>query len=438
MAFSITPAPSLWHDVITEARWFSSHGEDARIARIDAGPWYRVTDEVAVRSEFATVVAGAHEEHEAIYHLIVGYRPTGQADPSVVIGCVEETSDGVTQTFDVVDATSDPLARDALVDALVDSTTPGPMTWLSAPPPPGIPATTAAGFSSNTLLLLGEEILLKIIRRLPGGAAIEAEMLGGLNGSALAPRLLGVFALETAEGESEPITLGLAIERLANRGDGWELAVAACQAGRSFAAEAQELGQTLRLLHDRLADVFPTEQRPRHELTAALHAHALDATADIAPLSAHISEIDRVLGPDGDADTSVVTQRVHGDFHLGQVLATDDGWRAIDFEGEPLKTPQERRQADSPLRDVAGLLRSLDYARAHHPEPDSEAARAWGEEARAAALDGYGPIDDPGLLAAYELDKALYEVVYELHHRPDWAPIPLRAVATILAGAAEK
>jgi len=126
------------------------------------------------------------------------------------------------------------------------------------------------------------------------------------------------------------------------------------------------------------------------------------------------------------------TQRVHGDFHLGQTLHTPSGWKIIDFEGEPVKTMAERRAPDAVWRDVAGMLRSFDYAAASVPGPRST---AWAAACRAAFLSGYtgaelGP-SEANLLRAYEADKAIYEVVYEMRNRPDWIDIPLRAVADL-------
>ena len=119
-------------------------------------------------------------------------------------------------------------------------------------------------------------------------------------------------------------------------------------------------------------------------------------------------------------------ERVHGDLHLGQVLRTPDTYILIDFEGEPDRPLAERRRPDSPLRDVAGILRSLDYA-AHVAGAGPE----WAEAAGDAFLEGYGVERSP-LLDAYVLDKALYEVVYEARNRPTWLPIPVRAVTRLL------
>jgi len=132
------------------------------------------------------------------------------------------------------------------------------------------------------------------------------------------------------------------------------------------------------------------------------------------------------------ADRQLSTQRVHGDFHLGQTLHTPGGWKIIDFEGEPVKSLAERAEPDSVWRDIAGMLRSFDYAAASVPGPDS---RRWADDCRAAFLEGYagGPMasEDEVVLRAYEADKAVYEVVYEVRNRPDWVNIPLAAVAAI-------
>jgi maltokinase len=127
-------------------------------------------------------------------------------------------------------------------------------------------------------------------------------------------------------------------------------------------------------------------------------------------------------------------QRVHGDFHLGQTLHTPSGWKIIDFEGEPAKTMAERRAPDSVWRDVAGMLRSFDYAAASVPGRQSA---TWATQCRTAFLNGYVDKKLDGtqasVLRAYEADKAIYEVVYEMRNRPDWIDIPLRAVAELAA-----
>jgi maltokinase len=124
-------------------------------------------------------------------------------------------------------------------------------------------------------------------------------------------------------------------------------------------------------------------------------------------------------------------QRIHGDLHLGQCLRAADGtWSLIDFEGEPARPLAERRLPQPPVRDIAGMLRSFDYA-AHSVRPP---APDWARGCRAAYCAGYAqvagrdPRTDAVLLRAFETDKAVYEVLYEARHRPDWLPVPLSAI----------
>jgi maltokinase len=129
-------------------------------------------------------------------------------------------------------------------------------------------------------------------------------------------------------------------------------------------------------------------------------------------------------------------QRIHGDLHLGQVLAVPNGgWRLVDFEGEPLRPMTERDEPDIPLRDVAGMLRSFDYASAVGGGPD---AAEWAARCRAAFLAAYSGIPgaaeiDDVLLRALVLDKAVYESIYEARNRPEWLPIPLAGIDSALS-----
>jgi maltose alpha-D-glucosyltransferase / alpha-amylase len=147
--------------------------------------------------------------------------------------------------------------------------------------------------------------------------------------------------------------------------------------------------------------------------------------------------------------------RIHGDYHLGQVLVARNDWVIVDFEGEPARTLAERRAKESPLRDVAGMLRSFAYARhaALHratPQTGDDSVRwdallqAWEHATRDTFVNVYDEVARAchlyesfaavqPLIALFEIEKALYELRYELGNRPDWAPIPLRALTTFSA-----
>ncbi len=388
-----------WLEYLQRARWYAGKDE-GRLGGIEPLGWYTPAGVLpAVRSELAAVERSDDAE---TYHLLVGYLPPGTAEPEAF---VERASLPEFGEVDVVDAAASVTAMEALVGVTGNS---GPVRLLPSK-------------QSNSAAVAGDT-LLKIYRRLRPGINPEPELLAALAGGPV-PALRGVI-------RERDYDLLAAIEFLPDATDGWEFATAACAAERPIDDEAGDLGRALRDIHTRLAAAFGT----RTSSGAALRARLLDdldeTVAAVPQLQPHRAVLAAVL--DGLPDGEIPTQRVHGDFHLGQVLLTAHGWRIIDFEGEPGAPIAERRAFDTPWRDVAGLLRSLDYARSAHPEPSGRAATQWCERVRAAFLAGYG--DDPGafpVMFAHEVARMVYEVGYEVRNRPDWVGIPLSAVENV-------
>ena len=300
------------------------------------------------------------------------------------------------------------------------------------------------GQQSNTSVILGDTAILKLFRKLELGHNLDIEVHAALNAAGISD-VAGLYGwIEgswVAGGRQLDADLAMVIEKLAGAVDGWELALDSLRrvhasnavwTGSGFAAEAEALGRGLAEIHHALRSSFhATHVLGAH--IAVIMMNRLHEAARISPaLAPHVPGLLRCFAELG-AET-LDTQRVHGDFHLGQTLHTPSGWKIIDFEGEPAKTMAERRAPDSVWRDVAGMLRSFDYAAASVPGPYSA---AWAAECRAAFLHGYTGAElsatEAGLLRAYEADKAIYEVVYETRNRPDWVGIPLRAVSELAA-----
>jgi maltokinase len=241
--------------------------------------------------------------------------------------------------------------------------------------------------------------------------------------------------------------------------DGWDLALASVRtlyadpevhahdSGGDFAGESARLGDALREVHQTLRDHFPAETRPASEAAelAAAMTGRLDAALGVVPeLAEHAGGLRATFASVSKLD-GLDVQQVHGDLHLGQTLRTSHGWKIVDFEGEPAKPLAERQRPDSPWRDVAGMLRSFDYAARvvqrslSTSDADAELidarAQEWSERNKnhflyAYAGGGLTP-EQQVLLDAYIADKAVYETVYETRNRPSWVTIPLQAVARI-------
>ncbi len=311
---------------------------------------------------------------------------------------------------------------------------------------------------SNTSLVYGHSAILKMFRRIDPGPNPDAEIHRALHavGSTHIAQPLGEIVGPV---DGEETTLGLMTEFFANSAEGWAMATSsvrdlmsegdlrADEVGGDFAAESHRLGEAVAAVHNDLARAFGTVDAPVDELVKILDRMREDANAaaDLVPsLVEHREAITAAFGRAADHVGGITLQRIHGDLHLGQVLRTLTGWSVIDFEGEPAKPLEFRRSMQSPLKDVAGMLRSFDYAaRGLVVNPHSDAqhkyrAAEWAQRNRKAFCDGYAaaagtdPRSAGSLLRAFELDKAIYEVVYEHGHRPLWEAIPLQAVVALI------
>jgi len=413
----------LWSSYLPTTRWFQGKGLALRHLDLEPLGWYADGPDLWVRSELAQLDLEGGDgvtTHET-YHLLVGYARPGTAEPGAVIGRTDAVGLG---PVDVLDAPRSPRALHAFLRAICRPDTPG-VAWLADTPDPDAPVRLFTGEQSHTSVAIGDSVLLKLYRRLASGPSLEPEVLGDLarqGAGAIVPALIGTWRTPDATTD-----LGFFQQLVPQARDGYEDAVRACAAGESLAEPMRALGATLADLHARLRDAYGTGTTRASRITGAM-AHRLDqACAELAQLDALRPGLEAQLRV---PDTDVVLQRIHGDFHLGQVLLGPHGWVIIDFEGEPLKTPRERREPDSAWRDVAGLLRSLDYARHTHPDPDGAPARAWLHDARTGFLTGYLGHDATvaPLLPAYEIDKAVYELRYETRNRPDWVATPWQAL----------
>ena len=388
----------------------------------------------------------------AWYQLLLGMRPSG------------ETADFLhTHEHAVLGSTDDAYYYDATLDTelariLLEVISGGEQRADRARP--------TSSEQSNTSIVFDDRVILKVFRQLRAGRNPDVEVSTALDGAGFAHVAKPLLAWR-----EEPFVLAFGQEFLAGGSEGWALALTSLRSllnssdadvpadsGGDFAYEAERLGRVSAELHLAMHEVFgparaDEARRGWETLVQGLPGRLITAARTV--------EKD-LLGPAGPllerlrsvSDPGPVF-RVHGDYHLGQVMRTDRGWYVLDFEGEPDKPVAERIAPASPLKDVSGMLRSFHYASrfalieralAEWGQVESS-ARAWEAHNRQAFLDGYhghpeisallpDPANAPAVMTGYELDKALYELEYELAHRPEWVSIPLDALENLVEGGA--
>jgi maltokinase len=314
------------------------------------------------------------------------------------------------------------------------------------------------GEQSNTSIVFDEELILKVFRRLEAGINPELELLRFLTqrGFENIARLEGWYGYS---GRPMDVTLGILQEFVRGGLDGWERALDSMDGdGGAFVASLHRLGEVTGHMHTLLGseplDPNFSPEEPSSEALGLLTASIDDEIEEVfvglpddnealEPIRGRGEEVRDRLRLLSQLGSSGRVIRHHGDFHLGQTLWADDDWVLLDFEGEPARSLPERRRKRSPLRDVAGMLRSFAYAAsASSFLRGVEAPDGWEQAARDGFLDGYHATIDPSLvpsgsamdklLAVFELEKAVYELRYELDHRPDWVAIPVAGITRML------
>ena len=311
---------------------------------------------------------------------------------------------------------------------------------------------------SNSSVVFGDRLALKLFRKLEPGINPELEMLRFLTAHEY-PNIAPLYGWYEYEGGALAATLAVAQQFIVGGTDGWELALdEIATAPDTFLDRIVTLGSATARLHSVLAtdagDPAFSPQDPSSEFLNLLKATLDDQLErvfghlpddpSVAPIAGLEQEVRERITLPSQGPIGGKSIRIHGDYHLGQTLYAQNDWTLLDFEGEPARPLNARRQKRSPLRDVASMLRSFSYATwAVKLQRGQEAPADFEERARTAFLDAYFDGVDPallpsggqsqiaGLLKTFELEKALYELQYELDNRPDWVPIPVAGILRI-------
>ncbi|MGO1354371.1 maltokinase N-terminal cap-like domain-containing protein [Brachybacterium tyrofermentans] len=468
-------------DWMPNQRWFAHMGAGTPEVSIRGWAPLRVApDHVVVLVVVGARFAGT-EPAEALYQVPLLIRPedspaadrrTTDQDEGSEVSVLETPAarvrvhdalrdvDGRAAVFALL--ASDEQAQGPGMSVLAHRTAPGSPLPLG----PGLRSRILSGEQSNTSIIVEPEgtspIILKLFRVLHDGENPDVVLQGALTaaGSTRVPRLIGSASLELGDLRTHSL---FAQEFLPGVEDAWRTALRLAVAGEDFSAAARGLGEAVSEVHRDLAGALGTtmtDDALRAGMVEQMRSRAAMVAAEVPQVAAHRTALDALLDAALDVPWPPM-QRIHGDLHLGQVLLVPDrGWVLLDFEGEPLRPLAQRSLPDSPLRDVAGMLRSLDYVGGAVALEQGADASSWVRAARAAFLEGcMGAADgstgtaaaegdahaDPNanatadthalgvLLAAFEADKAVYEALYESRNRPDWLPIPLAALERISA-----
>jgi maltokinase len=447
---------------ISEARWFGGKGRDLEVTGVRRLGVLGESPTLLV--DLVTVTYRDEEGGQEFYQLpLAAYAEPQDHLEHAFVGAWDDEDAGAVHVYDAV---HDRAAMAHLLTAFDHPPTEGGLRFERLPGHE-IDLTTHStlfkGEQSNSSVAFGDDSLFKVFRKITPGRNPDITIHEVLTraGSDHVAALYGWLETDSLVPD-QVLQLGMLQQFLRTASDGWELALAsvrnlfaegdlhADEVGGDFAGEAARLGVALRETHETLAEHFPRRTRDTAEQAAlaAAMGERLDAAVRVVPeLEEHAAALREIFGQVAGL-AEVPVQQIHADLHLGQTLRTVKGWKIVDFEGEPAKPLAERVLPDSPWRDVAGMLRSFDYAPrvVEQTYGDSEPVGAeqrafraaeWSKRNRDAFLRAYadGPLTDDEhlLLSAYVADKAVYEAVYEARNRPTWISIPLDAIAKVVA-----
>jgi maltokinase len=441
-------------DWLLGRRWFGSKAREvASIHVLDVVAIHDGPPALSAALVEARYPGGTHD----VYQLLLGVGRDGLGDDALI--------DEVRGTA-VYDAFADLSACQLLGDLLRDGAEVHgeharvEFHWLDGvdPPRPGAQVRAMGAEQSNTSIVYDDALVLKAFRRVEAGDNPELEMLRFLSdrGFAHVAELGGWYQYE---GELMDATFGVVQRFIPNARDGWELCLDELSSDpEGYVGRLRDLGAVIGRMHTVLAsdpsDPAFAPEEPSDESLALLTATIdeeiervfleLPNDVSVEPIAGHAAQVRDRLQLLSHVGARGRLIRTHGDLHLGQTMLSDDAWVVLDFEGEPARPLLERRRKRSPLRDVAGMLRSFAYAAsASELQRGQPAPDGWEDRAREAFLAGYLEAVDsalipPGeaptrtMLSIFELEKAVYELRYELNNRPDWVGIPVAGIARLL------
>lgn len=442
-----------------ERRWYAGKDHEPLLRRVGGFRFEDPAGQVGIETILAADVA---VEPPVTYQVPLTYR--GAPVPELADALVGTIEHSVLGTRWVYDGCQDLAYVDRLLALILGHdrcSRSGPdEAFGHLTDPLGVTGVRAAriltGEQSNTSIICatrdaegapGRPVIIKVFRTLQDGDNPDVTVQTALSAAHChqVPAALGQLTGSWLDPSGQVRSFGhlaFAQEFYPNVEDAWRVASRAALAGRDFADEAYGLGAATATIHRTLAVELgrrDTTAADRARILGSLRDRAAAALAEVPALGEFAAAVADRFDAVPDADWPAL-QRIHGDYHLGQVLAVPDlGWVVVDFEGEPLRPLAERNEPDLAARDIAGMLRSFDYAAgtAQLAGADGDTL-GWLRRASDAFLRGYedtgGPIDPTtsALVSVLMLDKALYEAVYEARNRPQWIDIPLRAIRVLL------